>query len=96
MKKALTTVVAAGALVAVAVPTANARMWAGQQETKAAKHVTTVAKAKSSARVLCICIVGPPEPYAQTQLAFEQQANQEAIDHGFPAPYDLSDTGATS
>lgn len=99
MKKALTTVVATGALVAVAVPTANARMWVGRTEqTKAVKKITAVAKAKSSDRALCVCIVGPPEPYAETQLAYELQANQEAVDHGFPPPYDLSgsDTGTAS
>lgn len=101
MKKALTSIVAAGALVALAVPAANARMLPATHATRAqaAKKVTAVAK-ESTPRVLCICISAPPAPAAVTQLAYEVQANADAADHGEPPVYDLSgdssDSGATS
>ena len=101
MNKALTSIVATGALLALAAPSANARMLSGTAaHAKAVKKVTAVSKAQSPSRVLCICVTGPAEPYAVTQLAAEEQANQEAIEHGFPPVYDLSgdtsDTGAAS
>ena len=100
MNKALTSIVATGALLALSAPAANARILSGTLgHAKAAKKVTVVSKAQSTPRVLYIDVTGPAEPYSVTQLAYEQQANADAADHGEPPVYDLSgntDAGSAS
>lgn len=110
--KALTIIGSAAAAVVIVVPTAQAsyssldRMLPAHAKAKTVvvkpKTAVKVAKKQSVApRVLCICVSGPSMAPTLTEQELEAQANQDAIDHGFPPPYDSttdntgSDTSAS-